>query len=58
MMVLFKNIEKIEEHIIMQFGRIDEHLFNMDIASPISIFQGFAIALSSFDYKYLLLLLR
>ncbi|KAL1918023.1 uncharacterized protein VTP21DRAFT_3289 [Calcarisporiella thermophila] len=39
------------DYIIMQFGRIDDDLFNMDFQYPLSPLQAFAIALSSFDGK-------
>jgi hypothetical protein len=35
----------------MQFGRVGKNNFNMDVAFPFSIFQGFGIGLSSFDFK-------
>eukprot|EP00826_Nyctotherus_ovalis_P033608 TRINITY_DN2732_c0_g1_i31.p3 TRINITY_DN2732_c0_g1~~TRINITY_DN2732_c0_g1_i31.p3 ORF type:complete len:125 (+),score=22.60 TRINITY_DN2732_c0_g1_i31:1172-1546(+) len=39
-----------QEEIIMQLGKQDDNLFNMVIKWPLSIFQGFGIALTSFDY--------
>jgi len=39
------------EYIIMQLGRIETNVFNMDFRSPLSALQAFAIALSSFDCK-------
>lgn len=38
-------------YIIMQFGRISEDVFTIDYRYPMSAFQSFAIALSSFDSK-------
>jgi hypothetical protein len=35
----------------MQFGRIGENSFNLDVKYPFSILQGFGIALSSLDFK-------
>jgi len=37
--------------IYLQFGRIAKDTFNIDFRYPLSPFQAFAIALSSFDYK-------
>jgi len=37
--------------VYLQFGRIDKEVFNIDFRFPVSPFQAFAIALSSFDYK-------
>ena len=36
----------------MQFGRVGEHNFNMDVAFPCSLFQAFGIGLTSFDFKF------
>ena len=47
--ISFKPIEKT---IVMQFGRIDENLFNVDLTWPLSIFQAYGIAISSFSRKY------
>jgi len=41
-----------DANIIMQFGRVDENMFNMDISWPLSIFQAYGIAISSFNYRY------
>jgi tubby-related protein 1 len=35
----------------MQFGKAGDHVFNLDVAYPCSIFQAFAIALASLDFK-------
>jgi len=40
-----------EQHIIMQFGRIDKEEFSLEVQWPMSLFQAFAAALSSFDSK-------
>lgn len=40
-----------EHYIIMQFGRIDKDEFSLEVQWPISLFQAFAAALSSFDSK-------
>ncbi|KAL0486028.1 hypothetical protein AKO1_012224 [Acrasis kona] len=37
--------------VIIQFGRVGNHKFNMDYSHPYSAFQAFCIALSSFDFK-------
>ncbi|KAF9157801.1 hypothetical protein DFQ26_008313 [Actinomortierella ambigua] len=39
------------EYIILQFGRITEDSFTMDCQYPLTPFQAFAIALTSFDAK-------
>lgn len=36
---------------IMQFGRVDDDEFNLDVQWPMSLLQAFSIALSSFDSK-------
>jgi tubby-related protein 1 len=40
-----------DEHIYLQFGRIEDEHFNLDFQWPLSPLQAFGIALSSFDYK-------
>lgn len=35
----------------MQFGRYTKEIFTMDFKYPLSMFQAFGIALSSFDKK-------
>lgn len=37
--------------VFLQFGRVDNEIFNIDFRYPMSPFQAFAICLSSFDYK-------
>lgn len=37
--------------VYLQFGRVDNEIFNIDFRYPMSPFQAFAICLSSFDYK-------
>ena len=39
------------EHIVMQFGRIDDDLFMLDYRYPLSAIQAFGIALSSFESR-------
>jgi len=39
------------DFIIMQLGKIDQDVFNMDFRYPLSALQAFGIALSSFDCK-------
>lgn len=39
------------ETVVLQFGRVDKEVFNLDFRHPISPFQAFAMCLSSFDYK-------
>jgi tubby-related protein 1 len=38
--------------IILQFGRVEDEVFTMDVRWPMSIRQAFSICLSSFDYKF------
>ena len=51
-----KNFQLVDQHddskIYMQFGRVGKDIFNMDVAFPFSIFQAYAICLSSFDFKF------
>lgn len=39
------------ENVIMQFGRISDDIFALDYQYPLSLFQAFAIAVTSFDNK-------
>eukprot|EP00252_Welwitschia_mirabilis_P018641 TRINITY_DN4145_c0_g1_i1.p1 TRINITY_DN4145_c0_g1~~TRINITY_DN4145_c0_g1_i1.p1 ORF type:complete len:410 (+),score=75.63 TRINITY_DN4145_c0_g1_i1:794-2023(+) len=39
------------DRVILQFGKIGKDIFTMDCRYPLSVFQAFAIALSSFDTK-------
>ena len=48
----FQLIMSDENYIFMQFGKIGKNDFNMDVQWPISLFQAFAISLSSIDKKY------
>jgi len=36
----------------MQFGKVGPDLFNLDTIYPFSIFQSFALAVSSLDDKF------
>lgn len=40
-----------EDYIFLQFGKVEEHLFNMDFQWPMTPARAFAICLSSFDTK-------
>ncbi|CAD8058431.1 unnamed protein product [Paramecium primaurelia] len=44
-------VDKKEDNILLQFGRVGEDLFNLDFQYPITPLQAFQIALTSFDYK-------
>ena len=50
-----KNFQLVDEfddkRIALQFGRVAEHKFIMDVQYPFSMCQGFGMALSTFDYK-------
>ena len=37
--------------ILLELGKIDDNTFVMNVKHPFSLFQAFAICLSSFDYK-------
>jgi hypothetical protein len=39
------------EHIALQFGRVALNEFSLDVQYPFSLFQAFAISLTSFDSK-------
>jgi len=39
------------DKVILQFGKIGKDIFTMDYCYPLSVFQAFAICLSSFDAK-------
>jgi len=39
------------EYIVMQFGRVSEDIFTLDLSYPLCALQAFGIALSSFDSK-------
>jgi tubby-related protein 1 len=40
-----------EDYVYLQFGRVGDDAFNMDVRWPMSLAQAFAIVLSSFDFK-------
>ncbi|KAJ7972890.1 Tubby-like F-box protein [Quillaja saponaria] len=40
-----------QENVILQFGKVGKDVFTMDYQYPISVFEAFAICLSSFDTK-------
>ncbi|KAL5989688.1 Tubby-like F-box protein 7 [Asimina triloba] len=40
-----------EETVLLQFGKVGDHLFTMDYRQPLSAFQAFAIGLTSFGTK-------
>ncbi len=50
------NFQLIDEYddnkIYIQFGRVGKDDFNMDTAFPVSLFQAFAVGLTSFDFKF------
>jgi hypothetical protein len=50
-----KNFQIVHEHdidyICMQFGKVRDNIFNLDVHYPFSLFQAFGIALTSFDTK-------
>ena len=46
--------EKREENqndFVLQFGKRDKDQFILDIQFPLSIFQGFGLALATFDFE-------
>jgi len=43
---------EVESNVVVQFGRIDSNLFNMDVKYPFSIIQAFALCLTSLDFKF------
>ena len=47
----FKLFILIVDYIVLQFGRISEDTFTMDIQFPLCPLQAFAICLSSLDSK-------
>jgi len=49
---VFSKINDSEEDLILQFGRFSDTTFILDFKYPFSIFQAFAIALSSIDGKF------
>ena len=40
-----------EKRVYLQFGRNGKDAFNLDVSYPFSLYQAFAVCLSSFDYK-------
>ena len=54
-MASVKNFQLVEDQesdkVVLQFGRVGKDSFTMDVQYPLSIFQAYAICLSSFDYK-------
>ena len=49
----FQLVEHADEgfKVLLQFGKIDDNLYNLDFQHPFSLTQAFAIALSSCDGK-------
>lgn len=49
----FQLVEQSDEgfNVLLQFGKIDDNLYNLDFQYPFSLVQAFAIALSSCDSK-------
>ena len=39
------------DSVYLQFGRVDDNNFTLDVQHPFSMFQAFATCLSSFEYK-------
>jgi tubby-related protein 1 len=54
-MASIKNFQMVEEsnpdEILLQFGRTGKDTFSLDVQWPLSPFQAFSLALSSFDSK-------
>jgi tubby-related protein 1 len=50
-----KNFQLIFQHddknVLLQFGRVTDETFNLDVSWPFSLVQAFGLCLSSFDYK-------
>ena len=42
-----------DSKVYMLMGKMSKHVFSMDVHYPMSLFQAFAICLSSFDSKLL-----
>ena len=40
-----------KDDVILQFGRVNDNMFNMDVKYPMSIMQAFTMCLSTFEYK-------
>ena len=40
-----------QDNIFIQFGKIDQNLFNLDVMHPFSIYQAFGTAICSLDKK-------
>ena len=45
-------LERTEDDIVIQFGRVDDDLFTLDFAHPLSPLQAFAACLSAFESKF------
>ena len=51
-MASVKNFQLLNgEDQVLQFGRVGKDEFSMDVKWPLSLFQAFAVCLSSFDSK-------
>ena len=37
---------------LLVFGRIDTHKFSLELRHPLSPFQAFGVAMTSFDFKF------
>lgn len=51
----FQLVERDDEgfKVLLQFGKVDDNLYNLDYQYPFSLVQAFSIALSSCDSKLL-----
>lgn len=49
----FQLVEHADEgfNVLLQFGKLDDNIYNLDFQYPFSLLQAFAIALSSCDGK-------
>lgn len=41
-----------DQDVVIQFGKMNDNLFNLDFKYPLSPFQAFAVCLSSFDKHF------
>lgn len=46
-----KSLQDSTEEVVMQFGKVGRDGFQMDLSYPLSVFQGFCIAVASLEHR-------
>lgn len=48
---LFNQFITVDKEVVLQFGKIDDDSFSLDLAWPLSIFQAGGVALTAFTFS-------